>query len=84
LSLQQEGTRKQEVGTAGREGLHAYPQRRQCPHERTVTRARSPIVVRSGDWPLILKDELGSSRRDAKIAPAGDDVDTLSWDLHQP
>jgi hypothetical protein len=84
LRLQQKSTRQQQVGTAGRQGLHARPQRRQCPHGRTVTRARSPIVVRSGDWTLILKDDLGSSRRDAKIAPAGDDVNAPSWEREQP
>jgi hypothetical protein len=42
------------------------------------------MVVRSGDRVLILKDDPGSSRWDAEIAPAGDDVQTPSWDLHQP
>jgi hypothetical protein len=58
--------------------LHARPQRRRCPHGRTVTRARSAVVVRSGDRALILKDDSGSSRREAEIAPAGDDAGTPS------
>jgi hypothetical protein len=84
LRLQEKSARQQQVGTAGRQGLHARPQRRQCLHGRTVTPARGAIVVRSGDRGLILTDDPGSSRWDAEIAPAGDDARTPSWDRHRP
>ncbi|MGZ4279528.1 MAG: hypothetical protein ACXVVU_23000 [Solirubrobacteraceae bacterium] len=84
LRLQQESSRQQQVGTAGRQGLHARPQRRQCLHGRTVTARTAAIVVRSGDRRLILKDDPGSSRRDAQIAPMGDDAALPSWDRHRP
>ena len=84
LRLHQESSRQQQVGTAGRQGLHARPQRRQCPHGRTVTARTAPIVVRSGDRRLILKDDAGSSRGDAQIAPMGDDAAPRSWDRHRP
>src|SRR4051812_37505613 len=84
LRLQQESSRQQQVGTAGRQGVHARPRRRQCPHGRTVTAPRGAIVVRSGDRGLILKDDAGSSRRDAQIAPMGDDAGTRPWDRHRP
>jgi hypothetical protein len=84
LRLQQESSRQQQVGTAGRQGLHARPQRRQCPHGRTVTAPTAAIVVRSGDRGLILKDDAGSSRRDAQIAPMGDDAAMPSWERQQP
>jgi hypothetical protein len=78
LRLQQESTRKQQVGTPGGRACTRAPNDVSARTGALVTRARSPIVVRSGDWTLILKDDLGSSRRDAKIAPAGDDVKTPS------
>jgi hypothetical protein len=84
LRLQQESPRQQQVGTAGRQGLHARPQRRQCLHRRTVTRRAAAIVVRSGDRRLILKDDPSSSRREAQIAPMGDDAAMPSWDRHRP
>jgi hypothetical protein len=64
--------------------LHARPQRRQCPHGRTVTARHSPIIVRSADRALILEDDPGSSRRRAQIAPPGDDAASPSWELAQP
>jgi hypothetical protein len=84
LRLQQESSRQKQVGTAGRQGLHARPQRRQCPHARTVTPCSAAIVVRSGDRLLILKDDAGSSRWDAQIAPTGDDAALPSWERQRP
>jgi hypothetical protein len=84
LRLQQESPRQQQVGTAGRQGSHARPQRRQCPHDRTLTGATGAIVVRSGDRRIILKDDGGSSRRDAQIAPMGDDAGSPPWERQRP
>jgi hypothetical protein len=84
LGLQQKRARQKQVGTAGRQGLHARPQRRQCPHERTLTRARGAIVIRSVDWRLILKEDTDSSPEQVEIAPSGDDAARASWDLLHP
>jgi hypothetical protein len=84
LGLQQKGARQQQVGTAGRQGLHARPQRRQCPHERTLTRAQGAIVIRSVDWRLILKEDADSSAEQGEIAPSGDDATPASWDRLRP
>ena len=50
----------------------------QRPHGRTVTALTAPIVVRSVDRRIILKDDAGSSHGDAQIAPMGDDAATRS------
>ena len=74
MRLQQKNARKEQVGPAGRQGLHARPQRRQCPHGRTVT-ARPPrsssarAIAR-----LILKEDPKSPKEQGEIGPAGDDA----------
>ena len=69
LRLHQESARQQQVGTAGRQGLHARPQRRQCLHGRTVTARTAADRRPLGRSAVILEDDAGSSRGDAQIAP---------------
>jgi hypothetical protein len=84
LRLQHKSARQERVGTAGRQGLHARPQRRQCPHDRTPTAARGAIVVRLDDRRLILKEDADSSAEQGEIARAGDDAGTAAWDREHP
>jgi hypothetical protein len=84
LGLQEKSARQKQVSTTGRQGLHARPQRRQCPHARPLTRARGPIVIRSVDWLVILKEDADSSAEQGEIAPSGDDAQSTSWDRLRP
>jgi hypothetical protein len=84
LRLQQESTRQEQVRTTGRQGSHARPQRRECPHEGTLAGAGVLIVVRSGHRALILKEDAESPAQQGKISPSGDDAATTSWDRDRP